>query len=126
MVSENICGKWVSDSDPQGPVSERCRLVKGHAGACQGLTVNVEPEGKLPRTQDEAIADDLHDILNETGKHVLILNTTAESLELLAENEEETARTLNGTERQDHLRRAKRLRRLSQAIEAATKDFGES
>jgi hypothetical protein len=36
-----VCGKWVSDNDPRGPTSERCRRPKGHSESCQGLTVNV-------------------------------------------------------------------------------------
>lgn len=84
------------------------------------------PHGILPATTDEVIADDLHDLLDATGKHVLILNTTAESLQLLAENEDESRKTAEESEKTAHRKMAKCLRKLAQAIEDATRTFEES
>jgi hypothetical protein len=33
------CGKWVSDNDPSGPMSQRCVMHNGHDGPCKGHTI---------------------------------------------------------------------------------------
>jgi hypothetical protein len=41
-----VCGKWISDNDPAGPTSERCRKPAEHSGGCVGLTVGVVAAAK--------------------------------------------------------------------------------